>query len=353
MPRTFPHIVVEGEPYARGRQHGVQASDPIGRAVGYYAGRAERIGLTWAQARAFARGFVPAIERHLPDALAEMAGIADGAGAALDDVLVLNARYELIRLAPRHRPDECTAAFQGRWLAQNWDFDPAVLATTLVLEVRGDPDAIVLTEAGQLGRMGMNGAGLGVVVNGLSSPEDRPGEGLPVSLFRRALLACRDLDEGIARLRALPRGASNHLLVAEAGRACGIELLPDRELLLAPTDGRLVHANHFDHPEAAGPADPGSRGRQDRLTELLARGTDLREALSDHAGGICRHPVTRPSATLATVILDLADRTFTVGAGNPCEATFVRTHVGERPASTSAMTRSPHRQSPMRTNGAQ
>lgn len=337
MPPTFPHIVVSGDPFERGRQHGVQAKDRLARSVEIYRRRAARLGLGWAQATAFARGFLPAIERHLPEALAEMAGIADGSGADLDDILVVNSRYELLRLARHTRPDECTAVFAGRWLAQNWDFDPAVLDTAVVLDVRADPTAIVLAEAGQLGRMGLNGAGLGVVVNGLSSAGDRPGEGVPVSLLRRAFLACHDLDEGIARVRAVPRGVSNHLLVARAGRAVGIELLPDRELLLHPRNGSLVHANHFDHPEGPAGGDEGSQRRQQRLESLVACGVALREALADHEGGeasVCRHPVSRPSATVAAVLLDLVERTFTIGAGTPCTARF-RTIPAQTPANHS------------------
>ena len=42
--------------------------------------------------------YTPGIERYFPEALDEMRGIADGAGVELNQIIFLNARYDLARV---------------------------------------------------------------------------------------------------------------------------------------------------------------------------------------------------------------------------------------------------------------
>ena len=127
-------IAVAGTPAERGRQYGRLAASRIVRAIDAYRDLFEhRAGLQWDEALAHARTFVQPIGDFASDSLAEMHGIADGAGVPFDAVLALNCRSELMFAAARSRgetpPSECTsfaatpeATADGHMLlGQNWD----------------------------------------------------------------------------------------------------------------------------------------------------------------------------------------------------------------------------------------
>ena len=97
-------IAVAGAPAARGRAYGRAAAALIRHGIASYRDVFEhRAGLAWDDALAHARTFVPAIEAFAPQSLAEMRGIADGAGVPFDAILVLNCRSELMFAAARKR----------------------------------------------------------------------------------------------------------------------------------------------------------------------------------------------------------------------------------------------------------
>src|SRR5215469_495882 len=100
-----------------------------------------------------------------------MRGIAAGAEVAFEDVVLLNARTEILKLA--ERPDVrarlmesegCTGvvvlpeatADRGVIHAQNWDWKAECAETAIVLRIRSDdgPDILTFTEAGGLARSG-------------------------------------------------------------------------------------------------------------------------------------------------------------------------------------------------------
>jgi len=266
-------------------------------------------------------------------------------------VLLINARSELMTSSPS---GECTAlaaapetTAAGRvLLGQNWDWYTALAADPLLLHVHlpGGLQILTLVEAGQVGKIGLNNAGLGVCLNFMQHRDQ--GLGLPIHVLLRRMLECRGLSEAAWVGSGLPRGgAANVLLAHAAGEILDLELTAAAVDPLYGDAGWLVHANHFDSPrlragDVSLAASTSSLGRAARARRLLAaraghvdRDT-FQAILCDHAhapGAICRHPdpaltPEEQTATRASLIMDLAQGDLHLAAGPPCTAPWHTYH---------------------------
>jgi isopenicillin-N N-acyltransferase-like protein len=350
-------VHVQGTGRERGRQHGGQARARVRRSVEAYRRVFEHYaGWDWARVRREAARFEAPIAGFRPAYLEEMRGIAEGAGLDLTDVLAINVRTEIMysaraRQAPTAKtPAECSAfavipgpARPGATLiGQNWDWLTHAAQTLILLQVSQDegPDFVTVVEAGLLAKTGMNSAGLGLVTNALVTDADAGAPGLPYHVLLRAVLDCTTLTEAFAVLQQGTRSSSANYLIAHAGGvALDIEAAPgDFTSLypLLPEHGVLLHTNHFLAPRIH-PVDlslwamPDSAIRLQRLragVSPAAKPGDLQALLADHADypfGVCAHPdpAAHPceqSGTIASVLMDLAERQLWLTAGNPCQA---------------------------------
>lgn len=349
----FQEIELEGGAYERGRQYGARVSGAIRKNVEAYLRLIEfHAGLNHDAALAAARRFGPVVGAHAPDLLLEMRGIADGAGCDLVDVLLLNARSELMGSLSRACTGECTALAaapevteQGKvLLGQNWDWYTAVEPQAVLLLIRqpGQPDILTLAEAGQVAKIGLNSAGLGVGLNFLDHAHR--SQGLPVHIILRQMLGCANLGEAIHAALSVPRGGAANIPLAHAeGEILDLELTATDADFLYADSGWLVHANHYESPRLRS-GDTGlatsmsTLARAARARRLLsvaaARGRvsvdTFRFILRDHAHGayaICRHadPSEQPlqqTATRASVIMDLCARTLYLAPGQPCSEEY-------------------------------
>jgi isopenicillin-N N-acyltransferase-like protein len=349
---SFPLIDLAGAPYARGRAYGAAVPERIARSVALYRGQMLRRGVDQAEQYRLARGFTPTIEAYDPAYLEEMRGIADGSGAAFEDIVIINCRTEMMfgyetlgkaKPTPAREPDDgCTglvvlpeAAREGRLIhAHNWDWREECVDTGVVLRIRYEhgPDILVFAEAGALARHGFNGAGVAITGNFLMSERDyaKPGEA-PLALLRRKLLESHNLAAAMSQVFNKTRLCSNNLMLSHAdGEAVDLECAPDEVFWITPEDGVLVHANHWVSPIAQVKLrdlglrnNPESIYRQRRVAAALRakRGDisidDIKSALFDEFGkpdAVLRSP--KPvsfdsiSATVATTIMDTAARTM-------------------------------------------
>src|SRR5674476_183970 len=145
----FPLIEITGSAQQRGHQHGTQAKFRIERSIATYARLFAYCGIDWQGAQRLGAGYRDLIGDLDPALLAEIEGIASGAGRHVDEILALNARTEILPPSypgephPAQReiaaanvqrgvPDwgECTAVAVKpaqsttgtTLLAQNWDW---------------------------------------------------------------------------------------------------------------------------------------------------------------------------------------------------------------------------------------
>ncbi|MGN9790185.1 C45 family autoproteolytic acyltransferase/hydrolase [Streptomyces sp. OZ13] len=373
MKHALPVIEVSGTPVERGRQYGAAVAPQIGTALAYYAEAfGASSGLTWHQVTSRAARWLEPVRDYAPHLLEEMQGIADGAGVGLLDVLALNARGEVIyddsfarmrehdgpgaRVPEEEPPDGCTsfaaygpASGDGHvWAGQNWDWRAGVADTVVMIRVVQPPKPTVVmqVEAGQIGRQGANSAGIALNANGLGGRFDDT-VGIPQTVIRRSVLDRSTITDALDELcRTRAHIASNALLTCREGFAIDLETTPAGHGWMYPTDGLLVHGNHYQAGVpaalAAGyrPMAADSLVRVPRAEEGLrllrgSTGADesrklIKQAMSDHLGhpeSLCTHidprrPQVKQWQTLVSSCVDLTTGDYHVTAGTPCDREY-------------------------------
>jgi isopenicillin-N N-acyltransferase-like protein len=344
MVEAFPLIDVAGPPHTRGRQYGQQATERIRRGIAHYSGQLARLDLDRDGIAALVRAYLPVIERFDGAYIEEMRGIAAGAEVPFEDVVLLNARTEILKLG--ERPDlrahlmeaeGCTGvvalpeatADRSVIHAQNWDWKAECAETAVVLRIRSDggPDILTFTEPRGLARSGLNSAGIAITANYLQSDRDYRDIGVPLALIRRKVLEQQHVALAMRAVHATPKSASNNMMMSHCGGvAIDFECAPDETFTVLPERGLLVHANHFVSPVAlAKLRDTGIAGtpctlyRDLRVRDLLTPAIGgitvqhVKDALSDVFGtpwSVCRPP--RPgvdggiTASVAMVVMQPA-----------------------------------------------
>jgi len=362
----FPVLDLAGTASERGRMYGALAKRRVERSIASYRALFEYCGIGWSDAQRLGHGYRDVIGDFAPALLAEIEGIAAGAGRAADEILALNARTEILPPTFPDKPSaewlasrlgrtgdfgECTAiavsparSTSGETLlAQNWDWLGAQRDALVLLRIRGEDGSacLTLTEAGMLAKIGCNDRGFGVCLNILRSADDGAAPGVPVHVLLRALLDCGSVREAVQRVRGLRLGASSNVLCADrGGDSAALELSPVGAHVVRGTDGTLCHTNHFLAPEAqrAAVALPASLSSAPRLACALrhAKGAQtldvgsLQRLLRDETDGllsVCRHP--DPSLpeearleTVASVIMELARGVMHVAPDMPTRVAY-------------------------------
>ena len=149
----------------------------------YYAMAQGLAGLSQGQCLECAAGYLKSVKKHAPHLLKEMEGIARGAGVSLEEVMFLNARSEVMSMNPgtKDPPGECTTLglMSSRTttgtplLAQNRDWNERVQNSVAVIHIRPSigASALYMAKAGQVGKIGVNEFGVGVLLNILFAVE--------------------------------------------------------------------------------------------------------------------------------------------------------------------------------------
>ena len=374
----FPLIEVSGSARDCGLQYGRKARARIKRSIATYACLFAYCGIDWQGAQRLGAVYRDVIGDLDPALLAEIEGIASGAGRHVDEILALNARTEILppsypgeahpdrgRIAAANAklgvPDwgECTAvavkpgqsATGTTLLAQNWDWLGAQRAALVLLRVSdaGGASCLTLTEAGMLAKIGLNRRGFGVCLNILRSSDDGAHPGVPVHVLLRALLARDSVADAVAFAAKLSFGASSNVLCADAsGDTAALEFSPRGLEVVRGADAALCHTNHFLAPAAAkhqaslAPS-LSTVPRLARITALTGAhqgkfsALDLQRMLRDEADGylsICRSPDPALDAmarieTVASVVMDLGERVMYIAPDVPSRADYLPVALAE------------------------
>lgn len=370
-PMPYPELEAEGAPGDLGLAHGRAFAGRIRTNLDFYMQWLASSGATTPEHLLdVASAFAPVLERAFPDMLEEIDGIARGAGLRREEILLINARTDLLAVVSAQqaarRVPACTAlALEGHAdgrpalvLAQNWDWDPLLEDAPVVLRLRpaAGPAIVSLVEAGMIGKIGFNQHRLGVCLNFLSHVTDgRPGQlGVPIHCLLRAVMGCSTVAEAIDLVAASPRCASANFLLAQhdaaALEAADLEIAPDEVAVLRDDHGTVVHTNHFLDPLLA-PGCTSGRGpstmlRYARATRLASdlerivpdpvqRAKRVLESRRDLPYPISRHHNPDPdSSTLAGIVMDLTRNRFILTRGAPHRSDWV-----ELPGVSAAPTR--------------
>jgi isopenicillin-N N-acyltransferase-like protein len=291
-------------------------------------------GLSRGEVRSRAEQYSDPIREYDPDMLEEITGVAEGAGCDVRDVLAINCRSEL--LFGSGSAAECTSfglqpEMTGNghtYVGQNWDWGTDVRDTLILLVIKQEPrpTVVLLDEAGLIGRMGMNSAGMALSTNTLIAEGSRIG--VPYNALLRGVLNANSMAEAIGALVRPQRAlGANFLLGDGRGQVLDIEATAENVDYLAPDQGIVTHANHFAGARHRGrdmglERFPDSLYRECRLRDALTphapdlREERMKEALRDahgHPNAICRSvdPSTRRSTGMRNVFETSVKRTAT------------------------------------------
>jgi hypothetical protein len=348
----FPFVHAQGSWGDMGQQVGVMFAPLIARHIEAWLGHVAReTGASRAAALATAATFRAPIQEHAPFLWEELDGMAHGSGVPLGELLLLQARAEVLRVhraaktgAGTQAALECTTfavggrrtAGEGVLFGQNVDLAPFLEEFGAVVRQypKDAPAALLYTSAGLLGHNGLNEAGVGICANFVDDPSDW-GEGLPRYLLSRLALRQESAEAALAAALAPPRAASRNLLIADGGGTfIDAECLRDRVGVIHGVDDMLVHANHLEAPALRGLETPSENSlcRRRRLEELIAGAAEpltaahIRDFYRDHANqphSLCVHPFPgRDVKTVASVIGDLAAHELHAAKGSPCQAPY-------------------------------
>ncbi|KAK6396801.1 hypothetical protein LTR65_008699 [Meristemomyces frigidus] len=196
-------ITCSGTPYEIGLKHGQEAKVQVSRSMKFYAGMfQETAKMSWPKVQDLAMTFEPVMRRKWPAYLEEMNGVAEGAGVELADIIALNVRTEI---AFGLFSDGCTALSwktnDASFLAQNWDWMEAQKENLIILtiEQQGKPTIKMVTEAGLIGKIGLNSAGVGVCLNAIRVKGMDPTR-IPCHLGLRMVLESNSREEAVQTL---------------------------------------------------------------------------------------------------------------------------------------------------------
>ena len=349
-----PVICVSGSPHDLGFQHGSQARKAIEDNVSFYMNVWKHLGGS-ERDRILKEvpAFVPYIEKHDPELVEELKGVAEGSGLNFDDIVALNARTEVtfacLSIAMQQAATGGCTSFaltpmvtqnHHMYVGQNWDWRAEAENSCIILRIKqqGKPQIIMHTEAGTIGHRGFNSAGIGVCINFIRCEADSFRPGLPFLIKLRGILNSTSLPDCLRMLMGFVGPNSMNIMLAHRdGEAVDIELTPDDLMFLHPRGGILTHANHFESPklrskDTGKAALPDTVLRSDRASRLFNErkgrlGWDsIKDVLKDHFGypnSICRHPDERfprieQWETLSSMIIDLTEGKMLYTEGPPC-----------------------------------
>ena len=227
---------------------------------------------------------------------------------------------------------------------QTWDWHEELASCFHVLSIEHPDGHVVrtLTEYGIVGKLGVSGRGLGLLLNILHHDGDGDGIGVPVHVIaRRVLDEAQHVNHALQLVASARPSASSALtLVAdEDGERAAItaEVFPGGPRYVLPDrDGVLLHTNHFVGaggaarrprarciapgllPAARPPAARGPRHEQ------RGGGAGAMSSRLGGGGAICCRPdpdavLGERWATLATIQLDVAGAGLVIRRGGPTE----------------------------------
>ncbi|KAJ5613177.1 hypothetical protein N7510_006371 [Penicillium lagena] len=302
--------------------------------------------LQWPEVRTKADQFLGHAETNYPRYYEEMKGIADGAEVPLVDIMALNARSEItfglfVETKKQVDSDGCTSmalkTAQTTFISQNWDWMQEQKPNLIICRVSQTgtdlPDFQMVTEAGIIGKIGFNNAGVGCCFNAIRARGMDPTR-MPIHFGLRTVLESRSKDQAIATLRQHGLAGSAHLLIGDKNGAVGLECSHvGFQEIHADNLGRVCHANNYiaQHEnvcESMWLQD--SPVRTARMRELVnpevmkqPSCSSIRELYKDETGlpgAINRKQEgSSRSATLFNVVFDLGSKEGVVTMGRPTE----------------------------------
>jgi isopenicillin-N N-acyltransferase-like protein len=375
---SLPLVKLSGSSFQQGIRHGEALRDRIRHNLNVYFDRFRlEAKLERTDVLAWASRMADTIRDRSPEYFEGMRGIAQGSGFEFLEVVALNVRYEILYFqfgevglaqqgqtresasrASFGKPDGCTlfavapdASLNGHLLmGQAWDWIPQVQGAVLHTFHDDGLETLTFTEAGIFGgKIGLNSAGVGLCISGLTSMDDDWSRAVrPVHVRCYEILRSRTFEDAMRVVTDEERACSTNFLIGQApNRVFDLEAAPNGVMQLSCVNGTLAHANHFVNPEALGIAETPmdlrthSYSRFARMTQLLETRQPhsvkgLQDIMRDKHGfpdSICFHPNPNDPPeerymTVTAVVMDLQTHEIWLSDGPPDENPFEHHRLG-------------------------
>ncbi|RFU29053.1 hypothetical protein B7463_g7290, partial [Scytalidium lignicola] len=331
-------VTCSGSSHDIGKTHGTVAKEHIARSMAFYEKLFQKkSSMNWEQVKQFAEKYQPYLKENWPNYVEEMEGIASGADVSYLDILALNVRTEI---AFGTFSDGCTAfSWKGAdssIIAQNWDWESEQAENLIALKIKKEDGLGIqmITEAGIIGKIGLNSKGVGCTLNALKLKGVSYTK-IPCHLALRTVMESNSRKDAIATLEKAGVASSCHILVADETGGTGLECTSFGIAKLEMNESGIVtHTNHFllDHgrkipEESSFLAD--SPFRVKRIGELLDATKEkeptieiaqnlLKDDMVGNGAAICRKGTEGNTLnTLFSIAMDLKNKTAKVLVGWP------------------------------------
>jgi isopenicillin-N N-acyltransferase-like protein len=334
-------ISLTGTPDEIGYQHGQLLREQIHQNIEFYQSVFLKNLRDKSQILQAARRYQEAIQAYNPNFNLEIDHIAIGAGVSEPLWLyALNARTELSMVGDIQ---ECTAVVcpKAGLIGQTWDWAEKLEEKFFLMEI-SFPDGhqiLQVSEAGIIGKIGMNNQGLGVTLNFLYDPNINVST-VPIHILLRQVLECRSLEEAKDAAQRSGIGKASNLIIAQSSQASDIEFAGDVMKIHEISDDYYVHTNHCMHAKPPDNLEEdvllNSTTRRNTALRILENSSSyqpktLMDVFSDQSNdtkSILAKYKPDPDGllgeigTLATIIMNLVEQTMFVRIGNPDNAKF-------------------------------
>lgn len=341
MAEQFRKITLSGSPEEIGLQHGKLLSDKIHRNIEFY----KPIFLANLGGEAQVLQSTGRIKEHIkafnPKYITEIDHIA--LGAQVSEPLWLYAINARTELALTKHYAECTAMVfpQHNIIGQTWDWAQHLEDNSVIMEILfpSGHRILQLTEAGIIGKIGLNNRGLGVTLNILWIL-DRVLLGVPIHIVLRAVLESQTLEGARNTINRSGNRKVSNIIVSQAGQAFDIEFCGNDSSYHDIQEVAYTHTNHFIHSGESVQIDEtacaSSIARYNTVIQELRKVQDFSiqdmiSILSDQSNEensilTAYKPDTKIGmgycGTLATIVMDLEKRIIKVRKGNPSSPSF-------------------------------
>jgi isopenicillin-N N-acyltransferase-like protein len=341
MNANIKRIRLSGTPEEIGFQHGKILAKQIRHNIDFYRHLLKANLGTDDQVLQETKRIKERITEFNPEYIKEIDHIALGA-EILEPLWVyaLNSRTEL---ALTRLDGECSAIVfpQQRIIGQTWDWSQSLSDGFVIMQIDSPSGhkILQLTEAGIIGKIGLNNQGLGVTLNILWT-RDLVLRGVPIHILLRAVLDSRSLEESRAAVNRSMSGKASNIIVTQVGSAYDVEFLGEYAFIFDITQPAYAHTNHYIHlddpalrieteSESSETRHKKATSEFDRLERFNA--DEMISILSDRTGGEKsilaafkpdKHTEMGYCGTLATVVMDLDNGSMLVRKGNPSMRNF-------------------------------
>lgn len=336
MPRLFVNSI-SGSPYQQGWELGQLQKDRI---RGFLNEKYMRLGNIASKEalnsyRTLVHDYRKVIERDAEVSCKTICGVADGADIALEDAYGLQLRRELIGYNSVPTSGDCTSFVDcratnpvgGQTIDLNLNMHDQIVVNKH--SNKNGHGILMVSFTGLLGYLGINSAGIGVLINLILAGNWR--NGVPPYLVVRELLETKSIDDCIKRLKSLDIASSRSLTIFDDKTVVNIEFVRN-DVSIRQCGELYSRANHIQSPSliSQDKLNPFAKvssmrreqhcmGKLKEADRSIAGYMSILASHYDDGGSICVHSDRiENERTVAGVVLDPINRAIHIRPGYPC-----------------------------------